>query len=142
VIEAVKETPRPPVFATLTPAEINHTYNEWMKIAADNVSRRGQGLAPFACGRLTFSDTPTYRTAQKINVTNTWNMALIDYFQDLSLVRDSDGDGINFQKASCTLEGCVKVYASRVESVSSETAKLLNGLASAVADAGPWAGRL
>ena len=77
-----------------------------------------------ACGRL----------PQKINVNNTWNMALIDYFHDLSLVRD--GDSINFQKASCTLEGCVKVYSSRVESVSSETAKLLSGLASAIADSG------
>ena len=63
-------------------------------------------------------------------------MALIDYFHDLSLVRD--GDSINFQKASCTLEGCVKVYSSRVESVSSETAKLLSGLASAILDTGPW----
>ena len=62
-------------------------------------------------------------------------MALIDYFHDLSLVRD--GDSINFQKASCTLEGCVKVYSSRVESVSSETAKLLSGLASAILDTGP-----
>ena len=61
-------------------------------------------------------------------------MALIDYFHDLSLVRD--GDSINFQKASCTLEGCVKVYSSRVESVSSETAKLLSGLASAILDTG------
>ena len=61
-------------------------------------------------------------------------MALIDYFHDLSLVRD--GDSINFQKASCTLEGCVKVYSSRVESVSTETAKLLSGLANAILDSG------
>ena len=73
---------------------------------------------------------------QKINVNNTWNVALIDYFHDLSLVRE--GDSINFQKASCTLEGCVKVYSSRVESVSSEMAKLLSGLASANADSGAW----
>jgi hypothetical protein len=40
-----------------------------------------------------------------------------------------DGDSINFQKASCTLDGCVKIYTSRVDSVASETGKLLSGLA-------------
>lgn len=37
--------------------------------------------------------------------------------------------GINFQKASCTLDGCVKVWTSRVDSVATETGKLLSGLA-------------
>ncbi|KAJ1913799.1 hypothetical protein IWQ60_009072 [Tieghemiomyces parasiticus] len=83
----------------LTPEELNQRYEEWMKIAADN----------------------------KINVNNTWDVALIDYFHDMSLLRD--GDSINFQKASCTLDGCVKIYASRVDSVATETGKLLNGLA-------------
>jgi condensin complex subunit 2 len=36
--------------------------------------------------------------------------------------------GINFQKASCTLDGCVKVWTSRVDSVATETGKLLSGL--------------
>jgi condensin complex subunit 2 len=44
----------------------------------------------------------------------------------MSLLRD--GDSINFQKASCTLDGCVKIYTSRVDSVASETGKLLSGL--------------
>ncbi|KAJ1983246.1 hypothetical protein H4R34_001402 [Dimargaris verticillata] len=83
----------------LTPEELNRRYEEWMKIAADN----------------------------KINATNTWDVALIDYFYDMSLLRD--GDSINFQKASCTLDGCVKIYSSRVDSVATETGKLLNGLA-------------
>ncbi|KAJ1967005.1 hypothetical protein H4R35_006839 [Dimargaris xerosporica] len=83
----------------LTPEELNKRYEEWMKIAADN----------------------------KINATNTWDVALIDYFYDMSLLRD--GDSINFQKASCTLDGCVKIYSSRVDSVATETGKLLNGLA-------------
>lgn len=56
-------------------------------------------------------------------------MDLIDYFHDLSLLRE--GDSINFQKASCTLDGCVQVYSSRVDSVSTETNKLLTGLATA-----------
>jgi len=139
MIEAVKEAPRLPVFQHLTKEEINNTYNEWMKIAADNV----RGGRPWARRRV--RGAATQRRArqrswggaggvQKINVNNTWNVALIDYFHDLSLVRE--GDSINFQKASCTLEGCVKVYSSRVESVSSEMAKLLSGLASANADSG------
>lgn len=37
--------------------------------------------------------------------------------------------GINFQKASCTLDGCVKIWTSRVDSIATETGKLLSGLA-------------
>ncbi|KAJ1939592.1 hypothetical protein FBU59_004069, partial [Linderina macrospora] len=85
----------------LTPEELNQRYEEWMKIAADN----------------------------KINANNTWDFALIDYFYDMRLLKD--GDSINFQKASCTLDGCVKIYSSRVDSVASETGRLLSGLAEA-----------
>ena len=74
-------------------------FEEWMKMATDN----------------------------KINATNSWNFALIDYFHDMSLLRE--GDSVNFQKASCTLDGCVKIYTSRVDSVATETGKLLSGLA-------------
>jgi len=67
--------------------------------------------------------------SQKITSTNTWNLALIDYFHDMSLLRNGDGDNsINFQKASCTLDGCVKIWTSRVDSVATETGKLLSGL--------------
>ena len=64
---------------------------------------------------------------QKINATNSWNFALIDYFHDMSLLKE--GDSVNFQKASCTLDGCVKIYTNRVDSVATETGKLLSGLA-------------
>lgn len=74
-------------------------FEEWMKMATDN----------------------------KINASNSWNFALIDYFHDMSLLKE--GDGVNFQKASCTLDGCVKIYTSRVDSVATETGKLLSGLA-------------
>lgn len=74
-------------------------FEEWMKMATDN----------------------------KINAANSWNFALIDYFHDMSLLRE--GDGVNFQKASCTLDGCVKIYTSRVDSVATETGRLLSGLA-------------
>ncbi|WFD26102.1 hypothetical protein MNAN1_001077 [Malassezia nana] len=79
----------------------NTSFEEWMKMATDN----------------------------KINATNTWSFALIDYFHDMSLLRSDSGDGsINFQKASCTLDGCVKVWTSRVDSVMVETGRLLSGL--------------
>ena len=74
-------------------------FEEWMKMVTDN----------------------------KINAANSWNFALIDYFHDMSLLKE--GDGVNFQKASCTLDGCVKIYTSRVDSVATETGKLLSGLA-------------
>lgn len=66
-------------------------------------------------------------TDNKINASNSWNFALIDYFHDMSLLKE--GDGVNFQKASCTLDGCVKIYTSRVDSVATETGRLLSGLA-------------
>ena len=87
--------------ASMTPMKrmpILANFEEWMKMATDN----------------------------KINATNSWNFALIDYFHDMSLLKE--GDGVNFQKASCTLDGCVKIYTSRVDSVATETGKLLSGL--------------
>ena len=88
--------------AAMTPMKrmpILANFEEWMKMATDN----------------------------KINAANSWNFALIDYFHDMSLLKE--GDTVNFQKASCTLDGCVKIYTSRVDSVATETGKLLSGLA-------------
>jgi condensin complex subunit 2 len=45
----------------------------------------------------------------------------------MSLLKE--GDGVNFQRASCTLDGCVKIYTNRVDSVATETINLLSGLA-------------
>lgn len=75
-------------------------FEEWIKMATDN----------------------------KINSRNSWNFALIDYFHDLNVLKDAE-DNINFQKASATLDGCVKIYSHRVDSVATETGKLLSGLA-------------
>ncbi|ODQ63168.1 barren-domain-containing protein [Nadsonia fulvescens var. elongata DSM 6958] len=81
------------------PMPTQANYEEWLKLAKDN----------------------------KINAANSWNFALIDYFYDMSLLKE--GDGVNFQKASVTLDGCVKIYTSRVDSAANETDKLLSGLA-------------
>ncbi|CAM0140766.1 hypothetical protein VKS41_008036 [Umbelopsis sp. WA50703] len=88
-----------PKLPTLTNEQMYSNFEEWMKMCTDN----------------------------KINATNSWNFALIDYFHEMTFLKD--GDSINFQKASCTLDGCVKIYTSRVDSVASETGKLLSGLA-------------
>ncbi|KAG8919223.1 hypothetical protein FRC02_001817 [Tulasnella sp. 418] len=83
---------------------MSSNFEEWMKMATDN----------------------------KINANNAWNFALIDYFQDMSLLRNERDNSINFQKASFTLDGCVKIWTSRVDSVGTETGKLLSNLADEV----------
>lgn len=93
-----------------------------------DVDGRGRGATPKRVPILAnFEEWMKMATDNKINASNSWNFALIDYFHDMSLLRE--GDGVNFQKASCTLDGCVKIYTSRVDSVATETGKLLSGLA-------------
>ena len=75
------------------------------------------------------TDLVLTHSAQKINAANSWNFALIDYFADMSLLRNDIDKSINFQKASCTLDGCVKIWTSRVDSVGTATGQLLNNLA-------------
>lgn len=65
-------------------------------------------------------------TDNKINLTNSWNFALIDYFHDFSVLRE--GDGVNFQKASATLDGCMKIYSHRIDSAAKDTGNLLSSL--------------
>ena len=48
----------------------------------------------------------------------------------MSLLRNNNDNTINFQRASSTLDGCVKIWTSRVDSVGTETGKLLSNLAS------------
>lgn len=48
----------------------------------------------------------------------------------MSLLRNNVDNSINFQRASCTLDGCVKIWTSRVDSVGTETGRLLSNLTS------------
>lgn len=64
--------------------------------------------------------------SNRLNAENSWNMPLIDYFHDMSIFKT--GNHVNFQRASSTLDGCVKVFGSRVDSVISDTNKLITGL--------------
>lgn len=111
-----------PIVTNLTPEQMYSNFEEWIKMATDNVRvvvvyRRYHSLIYIIILSI----------RQKINANNSWNFALIDYFHELTFLRD--GDSINFQKASVSLDGCVKIYTSRVDSVATETGKLLSGLA-------------
>ncbi|KAG0622472.1 hypothetical protein M758_3G099900 [Ceratodon purpureus] len=64
----------------------------------------------------------------KITQRNTWDLKLIDHLSALVQGDDDEDDTTNFQKASCTLEAGVKIYSTRVDSVHSETYKVLGGL--------------
>ncbi|QLL31569.1 hypothetical protein HG536_0B04330 [Torulaspora globosa] len=95
----------------------------------DNYDNDDQGLFTNRSMMMAnFEEWIKMATDNKINSRNSWNFALIDYFHDLNVLRDSENN-INFQKASATLDGCVKIYSSRVDSVTNETGKLLSGLA-------------
>ena len=67
----------------------------------------------------------------KINAKNTWSLALIDHISDIVKNEKDEDDNTNFQKASCTLEAGVKIYASRVDSFHSETFRMLGGISNA-----------
>ncbi|OAX38973.1 barren [Rhizopogon vinicolor AM-OR11-026] len=97
----------PPPIINVPLDVMSSNFEEWMKMATDN----------------------------KINAANSWNFALIDYFHDMSLLRNNTDNSINFQRASCTLDGCVKIWTSRVDSVGTETGKLLSNLANEGMDA-------
>ncbi|KAI4334142.1 hypothetical protein L6164_018869 [Bauhinia variegata] len=64
----------------------------------------------------------------KINQKNTWELNLIDHLTDIIKAEEEDDVETNFQKASCTLEAGVKIYALRVDSVHSEAYKVLGGM--------------
>jgi hypothetical protein len=63
----------------------------------------------------------------KITTNNTWGLPLIEHLDDL--IREEDPtQHTNFQRASVTLDAGVKIYSYRVDSVHTETFKMLGGL--------------
>ncbi|KAK4034094.1 condensin complex subunit 2/barren [Parachaetomium inaequale] len=121
----------PPGSSPRTPARRRRSVNHTIIMADDDEPLMVGGKAVTPMKRVpilaNFEEWMKMATDNKINAANSWNFALIDYFHDMSLLKE--GDGVNFQKASCTLDGCVKIYTSRVDSVATETGKLLSGLA-------------
>ena len=65
-----------------------------------------------------------------MNEKNSWSLDLIDHMGRAIDEPSGDGGGemTNFQRASCTLEAGIKIYSYRVDSVYTETFKLMGGL--------------
>ncbi|PSC75846.1 condensin complex subunit 2 [Micractinium conductrix] len=68
----------------------------------------------------------------KITPQNTWALPLIEHLPEL--IREEGGAQTNFQRASVTLDAGVKIYSYRVDSVHTETFKILGGLGRASKD--------
>ncbi|KAF2071953.1 hypothetical protein CYY_006728 [Polysphondylium violaceum] len=60
-------------------------------------------------------------TENKITIKNTWELPLIDYIDNVI-------ESNNFQEASCTLDASVQIYATRVDSIHTDTYRYLGGL--------------
>ena len=71
----------------------------------------------------------------KITAHNTWGLPLIEHLEDL-IQEDGAVRRTNFQKASVTLDAGVKIYSYRVDSVHTETFKMLGGLGRAGGEVG------
>jgi hypothetical protein len=58
-------------------------------------------------------------------VKNTWSLRLIDYIGQLTDQAEKEEKKTNFQKVTATLDASVKIYSSRVDSVHTDTYKML-----------------
>ncbi|EHY65433.1 hypothetical protein NERG_01879 [Nematocida ausubeli] len=64
----------------------------------------------------------------KINAKTTWNSTLIDEFSNVEKFKEKETNNMNFQHASIVLDGCMKVYSTRVDSVVDEADKLMDSV--------------
>ena len=68
---------------------------------------------------------------QKITAKNSWNLELIDHMGSLIKEDGSEREhrgGVNFQKASCTLDASIKIYSHRVDDTWSSSFRILENL--------------
>ncbi len=70
----------------------------------------------------------------KITAQNTWSLPLIENLPEL--IKGEEGSQTNFQRASVTLDAGVKIYSHRVDSVHTETFKMLGTFGRASGPAG------
>ena len=61
----------------------------------------------------------------KINDKNSWNLDLIDNMGKLIKNDSREHRGVNFQKASCTLDASIKIYSHRVDDTYSTSHRVL-----------------
>ncbi|KJE97584.1 hypothetical protein CAOG_07417 [Capsaspora owczarzaki ATCC 30864] len=74
-----------------------------------------------------YSNCIKLSSENKITQKNSWELPLIDYITAV-LESQNDGEMTNFQAASCTLDASIKIYSYRVDSIHTETYKVLGGL--------------
>lgn len=101
------------------------------EMAGGPVGGQKQGAGMLSSGELKMMLGQCLKMASenKITAKNTWGLPLIEHLDDL--IRDdqnASGRNTNFQKASVTLDAGVKIYSYRVDSVHTETFKMLGGL--------------
>eukprot|EP00965_Chrysotila_dentata_P255220 6212145-Pleurochrysis_carterae.AAC.4 len=109
-----RETPRHQARTAL----LTDMYSDCIQLCAENV-RCSYLVLWLAC-----------RDSQKVNEKNSWTLDLIDHMGRMigEPVNSGDESMTNFQLASSTLDAGVKIYAYRVDSVYTETFKLMGGL--------------
>lgn len=63
----------------------------------------------------------------RINAQNSWNLQLIENMDQVVLQPNNhnDSEGVNFTKASCTLDASVKIYSYRVDDIYLTSYKVL-----------------
>ena len=64
----------------------------------------------------------------KITMKNSWSYDLIDHMGNLIRDESTGQRGINFQKASCTLDASVKIYSNRVDDTHASSQRILDSL--------------
>lgn len=101
-------------------------------IGGKGSSRKSPGFDPEKQQRLAqmYSKIIQMSTENKINDKNSWSLDLIDHMSDL--IKDETNDrgekGVNFQKASCTIEASVKIYTHRVDDTLNLSSKIIENL--------------
>lgn len=102
---AAAANPGAPASRAFSPGELKNMLGQCLKMASEN----------------------------KITPQNTWALPLIEHLPEL--IREEGGQQTNFQRASVTLDAGVKIYSYRVDSVHTETFKILGGLGRAANNA-------
>lgn len=64
----------------------------------------------------------------KINAKNTWQSTLIDNFSNIEQFKDKPTNSMNFQHVSIVLDGCVRIYSTRVDNVVGEAEQLMESI--------------
>jgi condensin complex subunit 2 len=64
----------------------------------------------------------------KISAKNSWSLDLIDNMGEMIMNDASASRGVNFQKASCTIDASVKIYSHRVDDTWTSSMRVLENL--------------